>query len=125
MDKSIKTQILEAEERLRLAMLHSDINALHELLAPELIYTNHLGQVFSKQEDLAIHQSGELAIQELNPSEQRIQIIGEVALVTVRVHSTASYRGTELDGDFRFTRVWSRSSAHTWQIIAAHCSAVA
>lgn len=37
MDNSIETQILEAEERLRLAMLHSDVSVLDELLAPELI----------------------------------------------------------------------------------------
>lgn len=125
MDESIETQIIKAEERLRLAMLNSDVNALNGLLAPELIYTNHLGQLFSKQDDLAAHRSGALTIKELTPSEQRIQVVGEVAIATVRVHSTGSYLGTELEGDFRFTRIWALSSDHTWQIVAAHCSAVA
>lgn len=61
----IKTQILQAEERLRLAMLNSDVNTLNELLAPELIFTNHLGQVLGKQDDLNAHQSGTLKIQVL------------------------------------------------------------
>ncbi|VEP17396.1 hypothetical protein H1P_60052 [Hyella patelloides LEGE 07179] len=41
MSNSIKTQILEAEEKLRLAMLHSDVDTLNKLLAPELVFTNH------------------------------------------------------------------------------------
>lgn len=62
MNHSIKTQILEAEERLRLAILSSDVNTLDELLAPELIFTNHLGQVLGKQDDLDAHQSGTLRV---------------------------------------------------------------
>ena len=41
MTDTIKQEILEAEERLRQAMLDSDVTALDELLAPELIFTNH------------------------------------------------------------------------------------
>ena len=43
MENTIKDQILEAEENLRYAMIHSDLVALNELLAPELLFTNHLG----------------------------------------------------------------------------------
>jgi len=67
-----QVKVVELEERLRQAMLHSDVAALDALIAPELIFTNHLGQIISKQEDLAIHQSGALKLRELTPSEQRI-----------------------------------------------------
>lgn len=125
MNGSIKAQIIEAEERLRLAMLCSDVTVLDELLAPELVFTSHLGQIMSKADDLAAHRSGALNIREMTPFEQRIQVVGDVAIATVKVSSTASYMGHELDGDFRFTRVWARSSKNSWYIIAAHCSAVA
>ena len=125
MNGSIKAQILEAEERLRLAMLHSDVTVLDELLAPELIFTTHLGQIMGKADDLAAHRSGALNIREMTPAEQRIQVVGDMAIATVKVSSTASYMGSELDGDFRFTRVWAKSSENSWHIIAAHCSAVA
>ncbi|MEO0836646.1 MAG: nuclear transport factor 2 family protein, partial [Cyanobacteria bacterium J06642_3] len=45
MTNSIETQILQAEERLTEAMLNSDVAALNQLLASELTFTNHLGQV--------------------------------------------------------------------------------
>ena len=124
MSVQIETHILEAEERLRLAMLNSDVNALDRLLAPELIFTNHLGQVLRKQDDLNAHQSGLLNIETLIPSEQYIQLLGNVALVTVRVHLVGSYAGVISNCDFRFTRVWTLSSHDTWQIVAVHSSAV-
>ncbi|MEJ6004903.1 hypothetical protein WG899_05050 [Paucibacter sp. AS339] len=43
-----------AEERLRLAMLASDSVALDELIAPELLFTNHLGQVLPSHPGLSI-----------------------------------------------------------------------
>lgn len=125
MNESITTQIREAEEQLRLAMLHSDVSMLDRLLAPDVIYTNHLGQLLTKQDDLAAHQAGELYIKELSLSEQSIRVVGDVAIATVRVQSSGSYADSRIDGDFRFTRVWALSADKIWQIVTAHCSAVA
>jgi len=58
MSKHSELQIIEIEERLRQAMLNSDVAELDALIAPELIFTSYLGQLVSKQQDLAIHQSG-------------------------------------------------------------------
>ena len=124
MTNPIEAQILEAEERLRLAMLNSDVKILDELLAPELIFTNHLGQVSGKQDDLAAHQSGKFKIEVLTPSDCHIQLVGNVAIVTVRVHLIGSYDGNSFDNNLRFTRIWTLSSKDTWQIVAAHSSLV-
>lgn len=123
MNRSIEThetQILKVEERLRLAMLASDVKVLDELIAPELIFTNHLGNVLNKQDDLAAHQSGLLSIEELEQSEQKIQVFGAIAIVSVRMQITGTYNNAPADGDFRFTRVWSLNSRGTWQIVAGH-----
>lgn len=124
MSNSIETQILEAEEKLRLAILSSDVNSLNQLLAPELIFTNHLGQVLSKEDDLIAHQSGKVKVERLTYSEQYIQIRGNMAIVSVRMHLLGSYDGIKSDSYFRFTRLWTLSSDDTWQVIAAHSSIV-
>ena len=124
MSKPIETQILEAEERLRLAMLDSDVRVLDQLLAPELVFTNHLGQVLGKQDDLAAHQSVKFKIEALTPSDLNIQLVGNVAIVTVKVHLIGSYEGNGFDNNLRFTRIWTLSSSNTWQIVAAHSSVV-
>jgi hypothetical protein len=109
-------------------MLNSDVNALDELLAPELTFTNHLGLIMSKNDDLEAHKSGMLHIEVLTPSEQKIQFIGDVAIVTVRMHILGSYANTKSEADFRFTRIWALSSSgacDTWQVVAGHSSVVA
>ena len=124
MSNLIKKHILEAEEQLRLAILNSDVNALNQILAPELIFTNHLGQVLSKEDDLLAHRSGIVKVNILTPSEQYIQIRGDIAIVSVRMYLVGSYDGITSDNDFRFTRIWTLSSTNTWQVIAAHSSIV-
>ena len=110
---------------IRQAMLASNVSVLNELLAPEIIITSHLGELLAKQDDLAAHESGSIEINELKPSEQHIQIHGEVAIVSVRMQVSGSYNGSPANGDFRFTRVWAVSSSGTWQIVAAHIGMVA
>lgn len=124
MTNPIEAEIIEAEERLRIAMLNSDVKVLDELLAPELIFTNHLGQVLGKQDDLAAHQSGKFKIEALTPCDRIIQVRGNMAIVNVKVHLIGSYEGTDFDNNLRFTRIWTVSSNGTWQIVAAHSSVV-
>lgn len=125
MTEAVQTQINNVEERLRQAMLASDISVLNELLAPEIIITSHLGELLRKQDDLAAHESGLIQIHELKPSEQHIQVHGNVAVVSVRMQLTGSYNSSPANGDFRFTRVWAASSSGTWHIVAAHIGMVA
>lgn len=86
MTETVETQMVKVEERLRQAMLASDVSILNELLAPEIIITSHLGELLGKQDDLAAHESGLIKIHELKPSEQRIQIHGEVTIVSALVN---------------------------------------
>jgi ketosteroid isomerase-like protein len=125
MAETVETQIINAEERLRQAMLASNVSVLNELLAPEIIITSHLGELLGKQDDLAAHESGLIKIHELKPSEQHIQIHREMAIVSVRMQLSGSYNGNPANGDFRFTRVWAVSAGGTWHIVAAHIGIVA
>ena len=52
------TEIRQLEEALRIAMLTSDVAALDGLIADALIFVGHSGEVFGKQDDLALHRSG-------------------------------------------------------------------
>ena len=94
MTETVETQIINAEERLRQAMLASDVGVLNELLAPTITITSHLGELLVKQDDLAAHESGLIKIHELQPSEQHIQIYGEVAIVSVRMKLSGTHNGS-------------------------------
>jgi ketosteroid isomerase-like protein len=125
MDEKIQAEIIAIEEKLRAAMLDSDVQILDELLAPELIFTDHLGQLVGKQADLDGHKSGILKLASLEPFDRHILVKNNVAIVSVRMQLAGSYNGNPTSGNFRFTRVWAQSSAGTWQIIAAHSGIIA
>jgi ketosteroid isomerase-like protein len=125
MHSSLQAQIVDVEDQLRTAMLHSDVAALNELLAADLIFTNHLGQLLGKDDDLAAYRSDVLKVASLEPSELHIRALGDVAVVSVRMQLSGTYGGTPANGDFRFTRVWSRTQQDRWQVVAAHAGLIA
>lgn len=119
-----QAQIVEMEERLRQAMLCSDVIVLDQLIAPELIFTNHLGQLVSKQDDLAFHKSGALKLKEFSSSEQQIQLNNGFAVVSVLMHLLGTYESKPIDFSIRYTRVWSISPNGSMQVVAGHASAI-
>lgn len=124
MTTPIENHIAHAEERLWAAMLASDVVALNELLSPDLMFTNHFGQMLGKQDDLELHRSGVLKIHSLEPSELQIKESQGLAVVSVRMNLFGTYGGAPFAGDLRFTRLWRLTSTERWQIVAAHSSTV-
>jgi hypothetical protein len=116
--------IVEAEEQLRKAMINSDTAALDSLLAPDLIFTNHLGQLINKETDLTVHKSGMLTIKEILPSEQHIKIYEHYAVVSVLVEIEAQYDDNIMKDKLRFTRVWTRSHSGNLHVTVAHASSI-
>jgi ketosteroid isomerase-like protein len=120
MNEPLESQIIECEERLRSAMLNSDVDTLDELLAPDLIFTSHLGQLWKKEDDLAAHRSGAIKIEQVNVFDRQIRLVGEVAIAWVGVYISGSIAENKSAGNFRFTRIWARSSDDRWQVVTAH-----
>lgn len=116
-------QVAVFEERLIRAMKESNVLALDALLSDDLIFTGHTGQVFTKQDDLDAHRSGNIEIFEINPSEQIIRPMGNIAVVSVLLEISGSFFGNTEVGFFRFTRVW-KEAGEGMQVIAAHSTQV-
>ena len=115
--------ILDLEEKLRLAMLESDVAVLDELISDTLIFTAPTGDVINKQMDLDAHRSGIQKMTKLEPIEQHIQLNGNFAVVAVKVLLEGTFDGVPIDGTYCYTRVWADSQGH-WQVVAGHVSRV-
>lgn len=124
MKTNFEPQITAYEERLRQAMLASDLDVLDELISPELVFTNHLGQVFGKQDDLELHRCGVLKFITLEPSELLVKACGQMFLVSVRMQLAGTYGGAQFIADLRYTRIWGLSPNGAWQVVVGHSSAV-
>jgi ketosteroid isomerase-like protein len=111
------------EEALRKAQLASDVRELDRLLDDALVFTGPNGAVYGKQDDLDAHRRGIIRITRLEPSEERIQRFGDIAVVVVRMEMSGTFEGQAFAGPFRYTRVW-RKHEDGWRIVAGHVSSV-
>jgi hypothetical protein len=82
MNQLIIDTITELEERLKLAMSTSDVDELDMLLSDDLVFTSHFGAVISKKDDLNMHTSGDLKIEDIQLSDQKILPYEDIAIVT-------------------------------------------
>ena len=121
-----ETNVIQGfESRLRLAMIHSDIEELDQLLSDDLIFTTHFGQLIRKKDDLDAHKSGIIKINEAIASDEQILLLKGVAVVSVQMRLSGSINGTPSNGLFRFTRVWAESSKGHWKVVAGQSTSVA
>ena len=120
----IQTEIERAEEELRLGMLSSDITVLDKLISSKLIFTNHLGMVITKEQDLLMHKGGDLKISEIILSEMVIEELGDFGAVSVKASIESVFQGTPSSAEFRFTRIWGKECG-AWVVVIGHSCIVA
>jgi ketosteroid isomerase-like protein len=112
-----------AEAELRRAQRAGDVAARERLVDDALVFTGPDGALYGKQDDLDAHRQGWVRITRLEPSEERVQRFGPVAVVSVRMDMAGTFRGEPFAGPHRYTRVWCLRP-DGWRIVAGHVSAV-
>ncbi|MEO7457313.1 MAG: SgcJ/EcaC family oxidoreductase [Gemmatimonadaceae bacterium] len=118
-------EIAALEDRLRAAQLASDVAALDDLIADDLLFTGPDGRLYRKADDLAAHRDGVIRITTHEPQEIRVRHIGDdVAVVALLTRLAGSMAGNAFGGGVRYTRVWAREADGRWRIAAGHVSAV-
>lgn len=116
--------IVTLEEQLKAAMIDSDIPVLDELIADDLIFTNHLGQIMSKQDDLKAHRSGFVKIKSIEQAEQQIKQQNDIFIVSVLTRIQGKFGDEESDATLRFTRIWQKQDNGEWQATVVHSTLI-
>jgi len=120
-----RSSISDAEAALREAMLASDVARLDALIADDLVFVDQAGAVQGKAADLALHASGQLVLDRIDLSDQRIlPLPGGDACVVVRADIAGRYAGNAFAGAFRYSPVGALRGG-AWQGQAAQCTAIA
>jgi ketosteroid isomerase-like protein len=117
MEQTPTAQIIACETQLLEAMQTSNAEQIAQLLHDQLLFNLPTGETATKAMDLANYRSGNIHLTSLTPSDRTIEVIGDNALVTVTVEIHGNYMGQDLNGKFRYLRVWKHCD-HRWQIIA-------
>lgn len=95
------------EHRPLAAMLSSDVDELDRLIGDQAIVSGTDGQLTTKADDIAAHQTGLLRLRTMTPQRTTIQLITpDVAIAFALISLESTYRDKAFAGLFRYTRVW-------------------
>ena len=119
--KSLEHEVLDAEKRLRVAMLTNDVAALADLIHDDLVFAGPDGAIVRKQDDLAAHAARRLHLTRLDLEDTSIEVDELFARVTVRALLVGTFDGNGFDGTYQYTRTW-RKEGGRWQVIAGSVS---
>ena len=110
-------QVIECEKRLIQAVKCSDIDSLEELLDDNLIFIIPSGLNINKQVDIENYRSGLISVKEIEIEEQIFSCMDDTVVVSVVLNLKANYADQNIDGTYRYLRVW-KFSKNVWKVIA-------
>jgi hypothetical protein len=97
---------------------------IDELISPQLLFTGHVGQMVTKEDDLAFHRAPTLHLSSITPIEKHIRLHDGFGVVSVLLHLVGTFEGVPIDQHMRYTRVWAASEGGSLQVVAGHMSEV-
>jgi hypothetical protein len=114
------SELRTAEQRLVLAMLAGDADALERLLADEATYTGPDGQVTDRASDIELHRSGTLRLQRFDVQTLQFDLADDGSHATSRslVELVGSLAGEPFAMRLQYTRRWGRSPLG-WRVVSA------
>lgn len=99
-------QLLACENQLIDAIRNGNVAVLEELLHDKLLFIIPTGQTITKEIDLESYRSGLLTVYDIQTNDYVIQSFEDVSIVTVTVGLHAKYADQNINGTFRYLRVW-------------------
>ncbi|RCJ30245.1 DUF4440 domain-containing protein [Nostoc punctiforme NIES-2108] len=117
MDATHKAQVIDNEKKLLLAMKTNNVELLDQLLHDELLFNGPSGETATKAMDLENYRSGNINLHTVESSDLMLNMVGDDVVVAVTVEILGNYLGQEIDGKFRYLRVW-KLFENNWKVIA-------
>lgn len=114
---SAQTEVAEAIEALRTAMLSADGGALDVLTAPELNYGHSNGNVENKETFIKSILSGKDDFKTIELSDHAVTFAGDNAVARHRFRTHVIVNGTPLDSDIGVLQVWKKEKGE-WKLLA-------
>lgn len=119
-----KHEIDQLEQNWRDAILHRNVQAMNALLADDYIAITANGTLLSKDETLASLKSGTIHFNAIGFSDRKVRFYGQTALVTSRAEVAGSTGDGEVQGSYRYTRVYVKDAKGAWKIVSFEASRI-
>ena len=113
----VAAEVLALEDRRYRAMLDADLETLDRLCADEVSYAHSSGVRDTKQEYFAKVRSGYYVYHRIDHPVERVEVLGDTAIVVGRMTADLSVDGTPKTIDNLSLAVWTRTS-DGWRLLA-------
>ncbi|WP_433288610.1 nuclear transport factor 2 family protein [Micromonospora sp. CA-244673] len=111
-----------AERRLQRAQLSSDVAALDRLIDDRLVFTGPDGRLYSKQDDLHAHRSGQQTMNRVDEEDLAVLVAGGTGVTWFLGTLEGTLAGEPFLARVRYTRTWILDEDKGWRLLAAHVS---
>lgn len=111
-----QAEILALEQQWKHAQLSENIPEMDHLLSDNFLGILASGEVVTKVQQLNRIRSRQLCITQLDISDTRIKISGNLAVVTSLAKLDGTSQGRPLSGYFRYTQIYQRKPGDGWKI---------
>lgn len=115
MARANEAEVRAAQEARFVATVKGDLAALGTLIADDLIYTHSNAKVETKKEFLDLIKSGHYKYNAIAPSDLRVRVYGDVAIVNGVAEIDVVNAGTPAHLKLRFLEAWVKRSGR-WQL---------
>jgi ketosteroid isomerase-like protein len=120
----VRHEIDHLEDHWREALLSGNVAAMDALLASDYMAITANGTLQSKDETLARLRSGAFHVKSLEITDRKVRFYGSTALVTSRAEVNGNMPEGDLNGSFRYTRVYVRDAGGAWRIVSFEASRI-
>lgn len=120
----VRHEIDHLEDHWREAILSNNVAAMDALLASDYMAITSSGTLQSKDETLAKLRTGAFHIKSLEITDRKVRFYGSTALVTSRAEISGTTPDGDLNGSYRYTRVYARDPSGVWRIVSFEASRI-
>jgi len=111
-----REQIEALEKQFQQAQLAGDVATMDKLLSDDYLGIGANGELSTKTQQLDHMRNRMLVITKLQTSDEKIKIVGQVAIVTSLASVEGQLDGAPLHGIYRYTRVYQRLPNGSWKV---------
>lgn len=109
--------VSEVDRRLADAYARNDVSTLAGIYAADVTFTTPAGTVLDRSSELELRRSGRLHFDSYVQEATDIRVYRDAAVVTCVAHITGKNPRNNLDGSYRYLRVYVQLN-HRWKLVA-------
>jgi ketosteroid isomerase-like protein len=114
---TFEKEALDTHKNLNNLMVHGDTAALKKLYTDSYTLTNAYEQVWTRSFFIGLISNGSLKMQQLMASDEKIKLVGNVAIFTARQDFKLQFGGNPMEGKERTTAVYEKKNGK-WLLTA-------